>query len=1078
MSFERFYPIWNDDKLGKVLRPQKEGATFAFSFSKKEGKRYRLFTAGQTNQFYQWKNEPDGPRQYALLDDSLDIAHAVNRHYCLNFSSLRPESYVKRIHKFLLWPPKLSFIPFNSLGDSLELGIFAAAQNLRIEEGGYLRLRAEVRFFKEGFAPASVAFPPDLIYEIPLPEGSYEMSEFSKKITIPKEKTASVAIWIEGVGYEGELYLEAPYLRAQGFDLLPDFSLSVPNKDHYHWSGQYLSKKEWPAFRVWLNGKILYEGEIFERSHVKSEWELDLPFALLEEENQLTYELISDYHDPLPYAIHEIGLLEQEGGKVALIHATEFSKVGQKAFLLLRTEEPKTAVSLSIDDSCFTFQKDHFFEESGLHAIPLLCQKAGKSLPFTLTFEGGKIEGLIGCIFQGEEDRVKVGSGDMIYIKQDPKEMEEYLSWYFSSGLGNLITIRPTYRWSGTKVIDPEVWKVFTRLMEETDTAYSLMLDGREAEGLACSPDEEQMAGPCYLGAQGHETDGALAYWGSGRMDNQLADLQMHNLWMRIADEDPTHVFGRWTSENLLISDGDQLFRHRNPNLPRDMKEGAAHMIERLRGIRYRERRHTGPSALFKYFIQAGYSWVGAETMYTSMEPILSFLRGTKTAYQLPAVGVHHALQWCYYIHDIPSRYRRYRLALYSSYLLGADEINTEEGLWRIEHYYSHFHRFSDCLKSYLKEHQDFYRYLSSHSRKGSFYTPIALLHGRYDGFLQSSNAGAWGWRAANGMSAGTFPEAEDGWKLFSLFYPLCLPKGGPKREAPENEPLGCYSGTPLGQIDTVPVEEPLSSHYRTAAFVGYNCAEEADFANLSAFVEKGGRLLLTRAHLSHTTNLEALRKGELAFENLPLSFTEGEPLWEKTTYQGAPLTLCKNYQKEGLTTLVSADNGTPLLCRYSLGKGEVYLFNTPAYPADPAIFSLYEQTLKACAEEEIAKEPLWAKAGKDVEFSVYQAEDGARSLYLLAVDWYRDPAALRQATILAEGYSYPISLPFGVMIKALLQEGTLIYPHSEEGEVLSIGKETALLQGVGQCTFTICKEGKQKTVSVDFCEPVLEISL
>ena len=904
------------------------------------------------------------------------------------------------------------------------------------------------------------------------------MREFSQKITVPKEKTASVAIWIEGVGYQGELYLEGPYLRDQEFDLLPDFSLSVPDKDYYHWSGQYLSKKEWPAFQVSLNGKTVYEGEIFERSHVKSEWELDLPFADLQEQNTLTYTLISDYHDPLPYAIHEIGLIEQEGGEVALIHATEFTKVGQKAFLLLRTEKPDTAVSLSADLDSFSFEKEHFFQEAGLHAIPLLCKRAGKDLPFTLTFDGGKAEGKIGGIFQGDADRLKVGSGDMIYIKQDLKEMEEYLSWYFSSGMGNFITIRPAYRWSGTEVIDPEVWRLFTRLMEETDTAYALMLDGREAQGLACSPDEGQMAGPCYLGAQGHETDGALAYWGSGRMDNRLAALQMHNLWMRIADEDPTHVFGRWTSKNLLISDKDQLFRHRNPNLPRDMKEGAAHMVERLRGIRYRERRHTGPSALFKYFIQAGYSWVGAETMYTSMEPILSFLRGTKTAYHLPAVGVHHALQWCYNIHNIPSRYRRYRLALYTSYLLGADEINTEEGLWRIEHYYAHFHRFSDCLKSYLKEHQDFYRYLSSHTRKGTFHTPLAFLHGRYDGFLQSGNAGAWGWRAANGMPSGAFPEAENGWNLFSLFYPLALPRGGLKREAPEGKPIGCYSGTPLGQVDTVPVEEALSSRYRTAAFIGYNCAEEEDFARLADFVQNGGRLLLTRAHLSHTTDLAALRKGALEFKKMPLSFTEGDPVWEETTYQGVPMTLCKNIQKEGLLSCIPADNGTPLLCRYSLGKGQVYLFNTPSYPADPSIFSLYEQTLRECAEEEIAKEPLWARVGEDVEFSVYQAEDGSRSLYLLAVDWYRDPAALRRATLLAEGFEYPISLPFGVMLKAVLQEGTLLYPHSEEAEVLSIGKETALLQGVGRCEFTICKEGKQKTVSVDFCEPVLEISL
>ena len=37
--------------------------------------------------------------------------------------------------------------------------------------------------------------------------------------------------------------------------------------------------------------------------------------------------------------------------------------------------------------------------------------------------------------------------------------MEEYLSWYISNGVGDLITIRPTYRWSGTKLLNKKVFK-------------------------------------------------------------------------------------------------------------------------------------------------------------------------------------------------------------------------------------------------------------------------------------------------------------------------------------------------------------------------------------------------------------------------------------------------------------------------------------------------------------------------------------------------------------------------------------------------------------------------------------------
>lgn len=1078
MNFETYHLIWKTEEKGKVLRPQKEGASFTFSLEPKSDKRYRLFTVGQTNQFYQWKNEPDGPLQYAQIDDSLDTEHAVNRHYCLNFSSPKPMPFARRIHKFLVWPPRLSFMTFHELTDQLEMGLSAAAEGLTVLEGGYLRMRAEVRFHREGHPATTSAFAPDLIYQIDLPEGSYPMTAFTKEITIPKEQTASVAIWIEGVNYQGTLYIEEPALRCAGYELLPDFSLSVPNEHLYHWAGQHLSHKEWPAFRLTLNGQPLFEGEIFERSHVLSEWEVDLPASLLREQNTLTYELISDFHDPLPYAIHEIGITEQAGGAVALINAPAFAKVGQRAVLLLRTEEPETHVALSVDAAYFEAPAAYHFKEAGLHAIPLLCKKAGKDLPFTLSFDGGSLQGTVGAVLLGEDDGVRVGTGDMIYIDQDPKEMEEYLSWYFSSGIGNLITIRPTYRWSGVQVINPEVWRVFTRLMEETDTDYVLMLDGREAQGLGCNPDDRQMAGSRYQGAQSHEVDGALCYWGANQIDNNLATLQIHNLWMRIADEDPAHVFSRWTSPHLLMTDGQKLYRHRNPNRPRDMKDGAEYFIERLSSQRLRETRHTGPSALFKYFIQAGFQWVGAETMYASMEPILSFLRGTKKGYQLPAVGVHHALQWCIDRHQQEAVLRRYRLALYTAYLLGTEDINTEEGLWRIERYYAHYHRFSDCLKGLLREHQDFYRYLASHTRKGSFYTPMAFLHGRYDGFTQSSSRClTWGWREQNGMPSGFFPEAEKSWQLFKIFYPACRPTGFIPTTFNGEEDFGCYSGTPLGQVDTVPVEcAHQLGGYRTAAFIGYNCAEEQDLRALAEFVEKGGRLLLTRAHLSHTTKLSDLRAGNFAFREMPLSFTEGEPQWVETTYQGVPLTLCKNIQTEGLLSAIPADDGTPLLCRYRLGAGEVLLFNTPAYPAHEAIRALYEETLRACAEEEAAKEPFWAKCGSDVEFSVYEAEDGSRSLYLLAVDLFNDPAALRSATLMADGYEYPVSVPFGVMIKCVWQAGAILYPHSENAEVLEIRENSALVQGTGSATFTLCRGGKSRDIAVDFTDAVMEI--
>ena len=78
--------------------------------------------------------------------------------------------------------------------------------------------------------------------------------------------------------------------------MLPSFNESVADRESFDWTAQYLSRKEWPEFRIRLNGTVIYTGEIFERVHRFSEWELPLPRHLLKAENTVTYE----FESPVP----------------------------------------------------------------------------------------------------------------------------------------------------------------------------------------------------------------------------------------------------------------------------------------------------------------------------------------------------------------------------------------------------------------------------------------------------------------------------------------------------------------------------------------------------------------------------------------------------------------------------------------------------------------------------------------------------------------------------------------------------------------------------------------------------------
>ena len=1064
MSFERYTQIYDGGEQGRTIRPHGNSAEFSFSLDKKENARYRLFTVGETEQFYFWKDEPDGPYLYRMITDALDTAHAIKDRYCLDLSCKRPETYLKRVYKKVAWPPKISYLAMKSLPTAWRFGVTVSAKDLTFAKDGFLQMRVDVRLQKEGVHPRSVAGAPDFSYVISFPMGTYEGEALFREIEIPLN-TAHVGVFIEGKGYRGNCYVEQPHLSAGGQNLLPAFTESVADKEGLDWVGQYLSRKEWPEFRVRLNGKAVFTGEIFERSHRGSEWSIDLPAELLCHENRITYELISDYHDPLPYTFYEVGIIEQPNEALSIIAVSEAAPAGGKARVLLRTARPNTRVTLTCHSEQLSGKSEYLFREAGLHGILLSCGEPCNDASFTLSGEAFAAEGCVKRIVCRAKDNVITGTGDMIYVHQDERSMEEYLSWYLSNGVGDLITVRPTYRWAGTRTLNALLWRRFRRLMGELDLKYVLMADGREIPGLSTQPQSDLLGGKGFLGVQLHERDGAQYYWGL-RLRTTKTEEMYYDLEAFAFDEDPDHTSSHHSANAHFETDEGRVVLA-DRQMPADYRLAHEKSIKSL--MRYRrpwDTRHTGPACLFGAMAEAGYTWLGAETMYSTMEPLLGFLRGVARDRKMPTFGVHHAVQWSSTPHESPARYRRYRLALYASYMQGATDINTEEGLWHLEEYYESHNRFGKACTAHLKQQQDFYRYVSTHSRTGRFLSPFALLHGRDDGVHFFGKNCIWGVRRPQSA-------AEDGWDLLTAFYPKSLPGKSIYRHAcPEDLPQGYHSGTPYGNLDIIPANGKAStwSAHRALAFLGYNRLAEGDAEQMLSYVRKGGKLLLTRAHLTVTTDMDAVRDGKLEFTENVMNFANGMPIFAQSTVNGAPVAVCTNAKKPD-RVLALADDGQPLVCAYRVGRGEVILFNTKAYPADPAIRALYESELTALAEATNAAEPAWVTCGDDVEFAVYEQKDGTRHVYFLAVDWYRDPATLRHATLRLGTDCYDVALPFGVMLKCVTDGKAAVWAESEEGEVLALAGDTATVQGTGKVTFRVAKEGQLRAVTLDLAK-------
>ena len=1073
MSFEHYEKIYDGYKgRGTTLRAGGAGMSLKLNKMAEPGKKYRLFVVGETALFYQWKDEPDYPAQYRTVTDALDTVHAHEAHYCLNLSSKQPEKYIRRVYKKVLWPPMLSYLGMSPVPDDWCFGIWARADKLKFAEGGYLRMKVEVYYKKDGVNRHSVALPPDEVHTIDLSEGTWDWRELKQDLYLKHDSIAHVGVWVEGANYSGSVYVERAFLTASsGENLLPGFDVPVADKELFDWTAQYLSRKEWPEFEVKLNGKVIFSGERFERCHLDSEWAIDLPADMLSGNAELEIKLISDYHEPVPYIVREVGVIEQPAGAVALIACSQIASVSGGAHVLLRTDKPNAVVKFRSPDGRLSGESEYHFAEAGLHGVRLACEKACANAAFEFSCGNVTVKGEIPQVVERGVDNVVTGTGDMIYIEQRLDYVEEYLSWYISNGVGNLLTIRPTYRWCGTRTLNPDVWKLVTRVLNEMDIHYVLMLDGRELPGISTNPDDEMLAGAGYHGRQEHERDGAAYYWGTRSGSKSDMTEQYGDMTQRAYEEAPKHTGGNHASVNFNYV-GDDIYLYRDPMIPRDNREGMAKSVAALSAARFGAPRHTGPSVMFKYMFDAGYDWLGAETMYGSMEPLMAFLRGASWAHGTDSMGVHHAVQWSSSPQDAPEHFRRYRLALYVSYMQGATEINTEEGLWHLEEYYSHFHRFSAGCGGHQKQQQDFYRYVASHTRSGRFHTPMGLIHGRYDGWHAFGNSHPWGWQDKK------LSEAERSWDLLKTIYPLSKPGAALYIHGCDTDhPVGYHTGTPMGNIDALPIESDvkLLENYGALAFMGYHCAEESDYEKLTEYVSRGGKLMLTRAHMTDTTWFDDVAEYKLhQAKGHPFAFCAGEPHYVENHVNGASVQVCDN-AAEPTEVLARTDEGLPLVCIYALGEGQVVLFNAKAYPANAAIRPLYEQQITRLMQAETEKEPIWAETGDDVGSAVYVQDDGARHVYLLAVDWYRPESNIRTARVRVGQDKYAVEMPFGTMIKCVAKSDCVAWPHSEDGEVLSVEDGKARVQGSGVVKFTVGKAGTAREVEIDFAQAAVQ---
>ncbi len=1062
MNFESYKRILHCEQDKDIsLRP---GRSYSLDFEIEDAEAAdRIFMTGETALFYNWKTEPDYQYLYRRIDDSLSSAEANKTRFALDMSADNFDYPKIAYHKILWWPR------YYGSGSIWRTGISAKAEDLKIHEDGYLHLLVEIRYSK-GVDKRLAYTKPDLTVTIDIPEGSYDWSDFEaafEKVTAP---IANVCVYLEGMHYSGRVFFEKPYFCSENdVSLLHDFIPFLQDKPEFNWLGVNLSKVEWPSFTVKLNGETIYDGEIFERCHRYSEWEFSIPRGVAKEgKNTLEITHTSDYRDVAPYNLHELGIVSVR--RDMLLWCPEVVSVGEEFPVLLKTERDGVAFTLDAPDSISACDELKC-GKAGLNVLKFICNEPQNDLFFALVCECGRVEcNIARCVERGD-DGVITGTGDMVYINQNKRDFENYIAWYLSNDIGKLLTVRPTYRWCGSRAADGKLWRETADLLKSLGIKYAHMRDGRELQGCNANPTFAEMESDGFLGRQTHELDGAYVYWsrvGKDASDN-LNEQMFNDLFVRFFMNDNERMNVRY-SHDTYYERGGKLEVCRDHTIPRDMEALANFVVNSLAASRDGSTRHTGPATLFKYFYQAGYSWTGAELMYSSNEVTCAALRGSARVYG-GKIGGHLATQWSTTPHDAAEHSKRYRLALYNTYMQGVDEINTEEGLWRMEEYFAYHNRFSPACLDHLKEHKDFNRYVTTHTRSGSFYTPVAILNGRYDGWkMFGAKTSLWG---RNDMQYG---DPENAWDMLDVFYPQSRHGALYRHPCPKDKPVGFYSGTPMGGVDILPIEAKDFDGYKLLCTVGYNKALSEDMDKLEGYVWGGGRLFIGLAQLSTTTLRADIENYNLDYiDHSFIQYIAPEINFVEDTVDGNAVRVNENIP-EGATVLKQTDNGNALIYEINLGDGKVYLLNTLEYAGNSAIYAVVKNFIAEISKTIFSEERIWARGDDIVQFAIYGQEDGSKHIYFLAIDWFDASAPTHTATLRVGEYEYPVNVRYGTMIKAVASGNVAAWFDSEECDVLEITKDGIKVQGIGTGMLNVAQYGNITSIKTDFTDVSVKV--
>lgn len=963
--------------------------------------RYAIRIVGESDVPIERRTECGFTDYYKILNESL-VEEGGALILTADFDN---EPYNRTVYNFIKKP---GICDGDKLGLSTEICVSKRSENNKSK----ISVSADV-YYRDASGRRKFYFEkPDQRIRIDLRTAGEDWTSFTKAIRI-RGDVDYIMLRFDVKNFCGSIKLRAPILYANGRRITGDFVCTSDkifegkDDDTFEWFGDGFSRIEHPEFEITVNDANSFVFKPYQAYYRYPAYRFPLPNGVLTD-GENTIRVKFNGPSPIPFKIKAIDLISEKNG-LRFISCPKTPALNVSCCAVIETSKDGQTVVVNASSQIKIEKEKMYCRRAGLHFIHFTPISEGVDLKLTISSGNETDTADIERVVVKGSDGVLTGTGDQIFINQKIEDFTYFFKWYVASEIANVMTFRTTYERGGNSYADKKAWLEMTRLCESAGLFYAHMVDGRTLNGADANPKVSWMKGKRFLGFQAHER-GAYAYLGERHPTPE-------ELVYRKEEKFRT-AFSRKTRRP-----GQQHHKVPTyiPDVATDMRCGVENFLNDIRPLTEYITRETDPSVLPKYFLQAGFSWVGIETMYIPHNTVIGALRGATKAYKKDDFGTHLAMQWGSSPLECEPHYRRYLVELYLSYINGATEINTEEGLWRFDNWASggtEAEHFDTACVEHTKMQQRFYKYINTHTRRGKLHTPIAALHGRYDPWTCFLRLHSWQQPGEKWQ----FAESEESWDLLNVFYPkekldaiYCHP-------APV-EPLGYYSQSVFGVIDILPVEATgdIYNTYSCLFFLGYNTMDDDIAEKLYAFVENGGRLILSRAHLS-----TSLIKSEVV--------------------NGTS----ECFQSEHISMLTAGESGKP----HRVGKGEVVFFDTQHFPAATDLRSEYENALNQAGEyvTSLEREKGYAGGGENITFTVY--DDGEnRYIYFVNVNWWE--AKTETAPIYFGEREFEIAVNPEYIGKAFIYKDICLYVNDGHSEILSItenldGGYTVCIQGGG----------------------------